>query len=365
MMEDIAPGLLKNIQDDFKDQFSKNDLIETLYKKVKDGAATYAEANDFSVEAGKILANVFQSNISSEVLPDGKMYYNIAKRVVEPMMKNNYVLITDVTDQVQQKLNETANIGIKPITPELNQDRIDGILNKVSSAELYDDVAWILDEPMVNFSQSIVDDAIKENAKFHAKAGMQPKIVRRLAGGCCDWCRSLAGTYSYPDVPQDVYRRHQRCRCTIDYIPRDGKIQNVHTKQWQTQEEYDKIKIRKQIGLSTINSETPQEKEKRVATENGLEFVQQIANHPKVLETYSPKGLKDALERKGYEVKPMSSGNFAGISFEEGGGFKVNFGGDGILMYHPKERSHHGGAYYKISTGKGGRHRYDTKGNEI
>lgn len=34
-------------------------------------------------------------------------------------------------------------------------------------------------------------------------------------------------------MPKDVYRRHQRCRCSVEYYPRDGKIQNVHTKKWR------------------------------------------------------------------------------------------------------------------------------------
>lgn len=161
----------------------------------------------------------------------------------------NYNLITDVTNQVQQTLNEDANIGIKSVTPKLNQDRIDGIINRVSSEDYFDDVAWLLDEPVKNFSQSIVDNAIRENAEFHSKAGMSPKIVRKLAGGCCDWCRAVAGTYSYPDVPKDVYRRHQRCRCTVDYHPGSGKVQNVHSKQWKTQEERDKIEARIIVGL--------------------------------------------------------------------------------------------------------------------
>lgn len=365
-MDDIAPRLLKVIRDDFETRLKENNMIAALYKRVRDGTASYTEANDFAIEVGKLLASAFQNNLSSEILPDGKMYYNIAQRVIEPMMKNNYALITDVTDQVQQTLNKAAGIGIKPITPELNQDRIDGILDKTASAEVYDEVAWVLGEPMVNFSQSIVDDAIKANAEFHAKAGLRPKIIRKVSGNCCEWCRNLAGTYSYPNnVPEDVYRRHQRCRCTVDYIPGDGRVQNVHTKQWQTQEEYDKIEVRKQVGLRNKASETPREKEKRVAEQNGLELAQQIAGHPKMLGAYTPEGLLKALQNKGYEAKPMNSGNYKGIPFEEGGGFKINFGGDGILMYHPEKRSHHGGAYYKISTGKGGTHRYDIKGNEI
>lgn len=43
----------------------------------------------------------------------------------------------------------------------------------------------------------------------------------------------------------------------------------------------------------------------------------------------------------------------------------MNFGRDGILMYHPGERSHHEGEYRKISAGKGGARRYDREGNEI
>lgn len=250
IVDDIAPKLLKEIQKDFQSLFNDNAKIVNLYGKVKNGTATYVEANDFAIETGETLAKVFQRNLSSSVLPDGKMYYNIAKRIVEPMMSNNYDLISEVTQQVQTSLNQSASIGIKAIQPKLNHDRIDGIINKVSDAAQFDDVAWVLEEPIVNFSQSIVDDSIKTNAEFQAKAGMQPVIERKVSGNCCDWCKAVAGTYRYPnDVPHDVYRRHQRCRCTVDYNPGNGKIQNVHSKKWQTQEERDRIEKRKVIGL--------------------------------------------------------------------------------------------------------------------
>lgn len=302
-MENIAPELLKRIKRDFNELLDKNISITALYAKVRDGTATYAEANDFAIEVGKILANTFQNNLSSAVLPEGKMYYNIAKQIIEPMMKNNYSLITDVTDQVQQSLNKAAGIGIKPITPDLNQDRIKGILNKTSSGEWYDDVARVLDEPMVNFSQSIVDDAIKANAEFHAKVGLKPKIVRKVAGNCCEWCKNLAGTYLYPDnVPEDVYRRHQRCRCSVDYIPGDGKVQNVHTKQWKTQEEYDKIKIRKGVGIGGKSTETPREKERRIAIQN----------------------IDISEEKfKGYALNPVKAPEKA-IAFKEALGYDLN-----------------------------------------
>lgn len=54
-----------------------------------------------------------------------------------------------------------------------------------------------------------------------------PKITRTIAGNCCAWCRSLVGDYLYPDVPRNVYRRHNYCKCKVDYIV--GKHhKNVH-----------------------------------------------------------------------------------------------------------------------------------------
>ena len=266
-MEDVAPELLKKIRSEFICAIGQSSELKDIEEKIAKGTATYAEANQYAVEAGNILASAYKNNISSEILPDGKMYYNIADRVIGTTMKEDYDLISDVSMRIQKDLNEAAEIGLNAVAPEMNEDRISGIINRVSAAENYDDVAWILQEPVVNYSQSIVDETIKANAEFHAKAGLTAKIVRRLAGGCCEWCSHLAGTYSYPDVPKDVYRRHLNCHCTVEYTPAKGhKSQNVWTKKWKSTDEYDKIEKRKQIGLSqnisgirTINKKVDQD----------------------------------------------------------------------------------------------------------
>ena len=76
----------------------------------------------------------------------------------------------------------------------------------------------------------MVDDAVKANAEFHYDAGLKPVITRRLGGDACAWCRNLAGSYEYHSEPEDVYRRHERCRCTVEYKPDKKKRQNVWTK---------------------------------------------------------------------------------------------------------------------------------------
>ena len=258
-IQDIVPELLKKLQDEFKERYDGSTLVKQLIGKIQGGSATYAEANEYAVEVGKLLADVFRENLSSEILPDGRMYYNIAQRILEPTLKNNYDLAADAAVQVQQSINTAAGIGIRAISPQMNEDRINGIINIVSGKENYDDIAYMLSEPVINFTQSAVDDTVRENVEFQGKSGLRPKVVRTVVGNCCEWCASLAGTYSYPDVPHDVYRRHKYCRCTVTYNPGSGKVQNVWSKKWRDPDETDKIQKRKQTGLSMGTRKDPQE----------------------------------------------------------------------------------------------------------
>lgn len=228
MASDVVPELLDEIQKDFNRQFRSNSTVIDIYGKIRSRLAMYKEANEFSIQCGEMLARSIKKYITADVLPEGRMWYNIATRILTPTLRNNYSLITDVTNAAQSIFNEKNGIGFKPITPAFNTNRLNGLIDKVSNAENYDDVAWVLDEPIVNFSQNIVDQAIKDNAEFQYRSGMTPKIRRTVVGGCCEWCQRLAGTYNYPYVPSDVYRKHDRCRCTVEYISID-KRENVWT----------------------------------------------------------------------------------------------------------------------------------------
>lgn len=98
----------------------------------------------------------------------------------------------------------------------------------------------------------------------------------------------------------------------------------------------------------------------------GEDFVRQIVDNLKLFGSFdTPDNLKLALENVGFEVKPLGDGQLKGVPFEDGGGYRINFSDDGVIMYHPEEHSHHGGAYYKISTGRGGTRRYDRYGKEL
>lgn len=234
MTEDIVPALLDTINQQFDLKANQSTTIRALLESTKNKKATYRDANKFAIEIGSILGDVLGDNISSAVLPDGRMYYNIGQRILSSTLKKNHDLITGFTDDVQGQLNKKAGIGLKVQTPSFNNERVEGMVNRLDNETSFDDVAWMLKEPVVNFSQSVVDDAVRDNIEFQAKAGLQPTLTRRLVGKGCKWCRELAGVYDYTNVPKDIYRRHENDRCIVEYDPKDGRgIQNSHTKKWR------------------------------------------------------------------------------------------------------------------------------------
>ena len=257
-----------------------------------------------------------------------------------------------VAAQVQNSLNRHAGLGLKALQPSPNENRATGLINKISSYDSYEKAEWLTGEPVVNYTQSAVEDTIRTNADAHFKAGLSPKIKRIATGNCCKWCRSLAGTYDYP-VPREIYRRHENCRCLVLYDPGDGKVQNAHTK-------------------ATYRSQQEAEREYRINLVKQFEQKQQaeetlnrIVRNPETLADGTPEEWEKAFERAGLTVSPLKKGQLKDIPFEQGGGWKVNFGDGGIIQYHPEEKSHHQGAYYKISTGRGGKHWYNLEGKEI
>lgn len=256
---DVAPDLYEAIMSDFNRRMAADKTIAYI---VANGQ-TYVDASEYAVRVGEHLAAAFRNNLSSGVLPDGKMYYNIAERAVRPAIENNRLLVNGISEQVQRTLNESAGIGLAVQTPTPNTDRVDGIINRLTQAEQYDDAAWLLDEPIINISQSFVDDFIRTNAEFHAQSGLPAMITRTTSGECCDWCAELAGRYEYGSstMPQDIFRRHERCRCMVLYDPADGRgYQNVHSKKWNAPEDVARIEERKKVGLHGADTLTGREK---------------------------------------------------------------------------------------------------------
>lgn len=83
-----------------------------------------------------------------------------------------------------------------------------------------------------NISRGMYDDFVESSCRSMRKSGAKAVIVRKEIGSCCDWCRSLAGTYDYSagQYPDDIFRRHQNCRCIVTVSNEKGHYTDVWSK---------------------------------------------------------------------------------------------------------------------------------------
>ena len=252
-MEDLAPKLIDKVAAEFQRLYEASGSIRDLLSKVKGGTATYTEAQKYALEVSRLIGKAYERHVSSGVLPDGRMYYNIASRLLPETLDENHQLVSQYAADVQAGLNKKAGISLKAQTAELDEDRVAGLVELASKAEQYDDVSDELLSAFETFLQNVVDETVRKNADFHYRSGMSPKIVRRSSGKCCEWCRALVGIYDYPLENRDIYRRHGNCRCTVLYDPADGSksYQNVHSKQWQDEKTIEQRKNVTGIEVST------------------------------------------------------------------------------------------------------------------
>ena len=380
-MQDIAPEILKRIQSDFKEKCRNDKELGKLIDKIDSGKGDFRDAQGFAEHIGDRLGEAYVENLTEETLPNGRLYRNIAEKVITPTLEYNHELVCDASGKVEQALNEEAGIGLKVQVPELDQDRLNGLINHVSDHEdpFTAEKAQELADLTENFTHHVVDAFIEKNADAHYAAGLSPKIERDAMAECCSWCLDLAGTYEYPLKDRSIYQRHKDCRCVVDYHPGNGRVQNVHTKEWHDETDSDILEARKTIGLEPLVDPVKVEQRKQAENEkidslknifkenidnpDSNNLIEGIIENHRLLGGFTPESMKDMLESMGYDVLPLSKGHLKKREFEDGGGYKINFGSDGIFQYHPKEGSHHNGAYWKVKNSFLEK-RYDMEGNE-
>lgn len=199
--------------------------MQIIESKLAKHTVNYRDANQYAQEIGNILTGIFRDYLP-EALTDGKLYRAAAEVLIKEPMYKAVDDVNRVARMVQNDLNGQAGIGMNAITPEVNEDQIDGIITGICNAESYAGSEELLMDQLGNFLEGHVDDFVRENADFQSNAGLTV-IVQRIADGkCCKWCSNLAGSWLYDQVRDkgnDVWKRHNNCHCQIIYDPRGSK----------------------------------------------------------------------------------------------------------------------------------------------
>ena len=97
-----------------------------------------------------------------------------------------------------------------------------------------------------------------------------------------------------------------------------------------------------------------------------------FVTNPKLLLAGTPAEWHNFFKHQGFNPRPLGHGSVAGIPFESGGGFRVNWGSGNYLHFHPGSIHHGNVPYWKVSWSSGGPPgkasgtvRFDMHGNPV
>ena len=199
-----------------------------LYTKIYNGKGTYKTASQLATRIGTDFGKVLKAN-NFMLSPEEWDLDDFLPKA----FGLDHAQMIGVCKQVQEDLNKDAGLGIKYQEPKFNMDRVQGIITELKDHVDFSDIEKSFYDQLVNFTMNIVDDSIRDNAAKLYRSGIKTMVIRQAEFKACEWCNDVAGTYDYNDVKDtgnDVWRRHENCRCTIDFITeRNGSMYRERT----------------------------------------------------------------------------------------------------------------------------------------
>lgn len=318
-MSEFGQALLDGISRRFAQNVANDRKIRTIAKRIRDGTS-YEDAQQYAERLGELLSDAMKSETGNL----SYMSREVAGEVLNPLLSQDHDLICEAIETVQKNMNAEAGVGLNPVLPELDTNRIEGLADKISSYENFEDARWLTDEPLVNFSESVVDRAIRDNAKKSSEAGLTARIIRKAepAGTKtrkigkktysyrvpCRWCTSLEGSWEYGDEPADVFRRHAFCRCSVTF--KNGKMsQDVWSKAtWDGDdaEEAQKAIREKQEEKARQNSIKEAERKQRISD---IERIQRELGYSARGASIFRNAYKQSIEKYGLDYVIDSARN--------------------------------------------------------
>ncbi|MCR5479803.1 MAG: cell envelope integrity protein TolA [Ruminococcus sp.] len=219
----------KRLREELNERLNNDRRLTAIMDKISKGTATFKDSAEYSQIVADHMGDVISKNIGNIKIPMGK------EMVCKELLRDHYDLINGVFGDVQVSVDEKMGIHIKPVKPAYPTERVDSWAHSLEDPTVEQSVIERrAASGSENIGNSMHDNCIEENAKLHDKAGLDTYLVRDAGGGCCAWCAAIAGRYRYADAPDDVFRRHDNCTCTVTYEC-GRKRQDVWSKKtWET-----------------------------------------------------------------------------------------------------------------------------------
>lgn len=131
MAADIVPELYEKIHNDFEKQVNSSTKNKTFRSRLEKKNADARGVSLYAEELGKCAAYALTRNLTQENLPDGKLYWNIAERTIQPLLEECHKMVMAAASEVQRQEDEEEGINLKPIEPDFPIYRVRDFMNKL------------------------------------------------------------------------------------------------------------------------------------------------------------------------------------------------------------------------------------------
>ena len=205
---DIAP--------EFKNRLDSDATAQKLLTTIQNGRGTYKTANRYAIRVSEDLGKVLKVHNPVESINEWD-YVNLIPQSLGETQR----LVTEACRDVQNSLNKKQGFGIKYQEPKFDWNRVNGFIDELANNPEFHNIEKSFYDQLVNFAENIVDDSIRDNVGRLYRAGIKTMIVRQAEFNACPWCSEVEGSYDYSEVRDtgnDIWRRHDNCKCTIDYV---------------------------------------------------------------------------------------------------------------------------------------------------
>lgn len=188
--------------------------LRAVLNRVKKGTADFKDTAAYSTKFAHLLGKTLSDNVL-EIPTD------VRETIATELLRYGYDDLNTVLAEVQTSLDAAAGIHIRPQQAAFPAERVQQYVHSLVDPTVNDNtIQRRARSGSDTITKSFHDDYIQKNATFRNDAGLSCYIVRE-GSNCCEWCSGVAGKYKFGTQPDDIFRRHDNCDCTIIY---DGQV---------------------------------------------------------------------------------------------------------------------------------------------
>ena len=201
----------KIMRSELNELLNSDKRLTAIMDKISKGTASFKDSAEYSQIVADHMGNVISKHIGNIKIPMGK------EMVCKELLKENIERVDTVFGKVQVSVDEKMGIHLNPVTPPYPTERVNAIAHSLEDPNADDEKVARRGKSSGNVVAARHDENVKANAAWREKAGFDCYLVRDAGGGCCPWCAALEGRYEYASAPDDIFRRHDNCTCTVTY----------------------------------------------------------------------------------------------------------------------------------------------------